>query len=199
MAGGHPRAEDAALRAAGPGQLIAQDHDGLGQVERGEIRGGNGDQAVAQAGVLVGEAPVFGAEDQRHLVFARDGDQLPRQPRRGVDHPALAAGACGGADDILKRRQGRAEVLEAFDPVHHIGGRMGGQGPDFGEVEVLRGHHPQLPEAHIAHGARRRADVFRVARLLQHHCQVVQVHPLGCGGLLGGGTFQPTISSWLKK
>ena len=183
-------ADGPAILVAGREKGVADHHHGLGQIERGKIRGRDVDKTVAEPQVLVGQPAIFGPEDQGDLILPGNGDQ-PLGHGPGFEHHlALAPQAGRGAHHILAVLQGVLQTFEGGHAVHHVAGGMGGHHADavFGRVFRLDDRQPGNP--HIAGRPGRRPDVFRVAGPVQNDPHPGQVDAVG---------HQPTISKLLKK
>ena len=145
---------------------------------------------MAAPEIVVGQPAILGAEKDRHAIVDRNRDQLPGQGFRGFDDRALSAQPGRGPDHVAERRQGFIEAVAAPDAVHHRSGGVRGQPPDARFVPDPGIDHGQAFEPHVAHGPGRGADVFRVARPVQHDGGVVTVE---------AGGHQTWISKALKK
>ena len=134
--------------------------------------GADAQQPVAVGHVVVREAELLGAEEQRHrrrrqaladqssAVFDRAKGvlQFAMAERCGSDHEAAIG-------DRLGQRREFFGIAQDLVRVH--------RGTSLLKRDVIRVHQPQSREAEVAHGSRCRADVERVARGDQDDPQVV--------------------------
>jgi hypothetical protein len=92
--------------SARPEDLVANDHDRLGQVQGGKAGGGDRRDGVAVAQVLVGQAPVFRPEENGDQVVLGDRDKIPGEvPGVGQGRP-VGTDAGGCSHHIVKRAYG---------------------------------------------------------------------------------------------
>jgi hypothetical protein len=139
---------------------------------------GNAEEPVAVAEVVVGEAALFGAEEEGDTAcskaFAEEGRGL-LEAFHGVLRFAAAEG--GGADDEGAVSEGFGKGFEFFGAGKNRGGAYGGTG--FAKGKFVGVDDAKMEEAEIAHGAGCSADVERVARSDEDDAEAVE--------LVGGG------------
>ena len=151
--------------------FIADQQHGLGEVERGKARiDREGDDAVGEPDLLVGQPPALPAEQDAGLAPGRD---VLRYLSRGGFRPdhrlGLVMGARGGGKQQVEIGDRLADRVEQFDLLQDMVGA--GRRPLGGDVgpAVAGVDDPQGAERKIAHGARGHADVLAELRLDQDH------------------------------
>jgi hypothetical protein len=165
--------------AGAAGEFVEADGDGLAKVHGAMVfAGGDAEEPVAVAEVFVGEAALFGAEEEGD---AAGGEALADQRSSllealdGVLQFAVADG--GGADDEGAVRDGFGEGGEFFGGGEDGGSADGGAG--FTKSQFVWIDHAEVEETEVAHGAGGGADVERIARVDEDDAQAVE---FGTGG-----------------
>ncbi len=156
--------------------FIADQQHGLGEVERGEARiDREGDDAVGEPDLLVGQAPALPAEQDTGFAPGRDvpGD-LAGCGLRPDHRLGLVVGTRGGGEQEVEVGDRLLHRIEQFDLFQNVvgagGGALGGDvGPAIPGVDDAQG-----TQGKIAHGARGHADVFPELRLDQDHDGTVE-------------------------
>ncbi|MFK4726594.1 hypothetical protein ABIE89_007694 [Bradyrhizobium niftali] len=156
--------------------FIADQQHGLGEVERGKTRiDREGDDAVGEPDLLVGQPPALAAEQDTGL--APYGD-VPRDLGGGSFRPhhrlGLVMGACGGGEQQVEIGDGLFDRAKQFDLFQNVvGAGRGALGGDVGPA-VAGVDDAQAAQGEVAHGARGHADVFAKLRLDQDHDGTVE-------------------------
>ena len=184
-------------------QLIETNGNRLAQIHGDVVlAGGNVHQPVAVAEVRVRQPALFRAEKQRDPAGC--GCQpLANQARAGFKalqrmlQRALADR--GGAHDQRAIRDGFGHRCVLFRPREHLG-RADGR-TRVAKRRRVRVHDAQAGKAEIAHGARGRADVERVARGDKNDAQAIGLR--GCSQerlfyATGGGECSLVTRRWTK-
>jgi len=154
--------------------FVEADGHRLAQIHRNVFFArGNADQPVAVAEILVGEAEFFRAEEQRDAARAEslaDQANAVLGTPQGMVQLAVADGS--GSHDERAIGDGIRDALELLRIRKH------GRGADgrarFAKRRLVRLDHAQMAEAEVAHGARGRANVERIARRDQNDAQTVE-------------------------
>ena len=134
---------------------------------------GNTDQPVAVAEIFVGEAEFFRAEEERDAARAKSlADQANSVLGTPQGMVQLAVADGGGSHDERAIGDGVGDALELLRIRKH--GRGADGGARLAKGRLVRLDHAQMAEAEVAHGARGRADVERVARRNQNDAQTVE-------------------------
>lgn len=159
-------------------QFIQADGHGLPQIHRDVfLAGGNADEPVAVAQIVVRQAKFLRAEKQRHAAGAEAAPDLAGALLDAAHRMVQMAVAHGcGPDDQ------RAVAHSRCDGIVLLGagekGRGAHGGARFAKASFVRMHHAQAGKAEIAHGAGGRSDIERVARGYEHHAEAIA---FGCG------------------
>lgn len=135
---------------------------------------------MAVAEIFVGEAALFGAEEEGNVA----GDEAFADEGRGLLQAfdgmlGFAAAEGGGADDEGAVADGFSKGLEFFGAGEEGRGADGGTG--FAESEFVGVDDAEVEEAEIAHGAGGGADVERVARGYEDEVEMVELRWSGQG------------------
>jgi hypothetical protein len=152
-------------------ELVENDGDGLAEVHGGVVGlGGNTEQEVAVAEVVIGEADFFRSEEDGDVgTVAEVGLDDCGGGFEGRDWLQQIALSAGGADDQGAVGDGLGELLELF------GCSEDGLSIDGG-LRLLKGdgvrmHYAQVGEAEVGHGAGGRANVEGVAAVDQDYVE----------------------------
>src|SRR5690606_7957117 len=149
--------------------FIPQQQHGLPKVQGREFGGGNGDQGIAEADLVIVEARPFAAEQQGG--FQSPARRIPQAPGGlgGGQHLArnVAVPRGGGQDQVVAGKARRRVVMQGG--VRQDVRRARGQhlGAVVGPFEFGR-DQPQLRQAEILHGAGGGARIFAHLGVGQH-------------------------------
>ena len=155
-------------------QLVAVDGHRLGEVERGEVGGGDGRGVLAEVEILVGKASAFRPEHQGDATGADERQDLGHGLARGPVLGPAPTLAGGGADDGVVRFGRLGGGPAAAHGADQMGGLVGRHLEHALLVRLLVADHGQPGDAEIAGHPRRGADVFRVLRPHQDDAGLVE-------------------------
>jgi hypothetical protein len=165
----------------GQNEFVTDDHNGLGQIQRGKTGCGYGYQNVAGAEFGVGQPTILGTEEQGHLIILTYGDQLFT---RRFQILALTSSAGSGPHHTVKRLQGGGQVRIDHHVLHHMNGRTGGHLENAGPIWASGGNQHESGEPHIAGCPRHCSDVLGKPRPMQNNSHSVEVVESACPNLL---------------
>src|ERR1035441_4754150 len=153
--------------------LVEAKGDRLTEVH-GEVLadGGDADEPVTVAQVLVGEAELFAAEDQRYGCggqFAQHEPGAILQAANGVLQLAMSHAGSADHQAAIGDRVGQSGKFLRL--LKQRRGADGGAG--LTEGHIVGANHGEAREAEVGHGAGGGTDVERVARRHQDYAQVV--------------------------
>jgi hypothetical protein len=145
------------------GEFVEADGDGLTEIHGAVgLPGGNVEQPVAVAEIVIGEASFFGAEDKsdaaRGEAFADEARGESEWLRRVRQ---IAARLRGGADDESAIGDGFSDGLELFRAGEKD--RSSDSGTGFAEGEIVGINDAKTENAEVAHGAGGGAKVEGIA------------------------------------
>ncbi len=183
-------------RQAAAGTLepfIADNHDGLRQVERGESRiDRQGDDAVGQRHFVVLETIALAAEhDGDGLAGADARRQLHRGVGRADDALGLVVGPRGGRQDEAAVGDRGLKAVKKLDCVEDAVGAGGHHARLVVRPRLPRLDQSELGQSEIGHGAGGRPDVLAKLRLDQDHHRTGRVDP--ALGLVGAGAWHEVL------
>jgi hypothetical protein len=165
------------------GQFVEADGYGLAEIYGAMLfAGGDAEEIVAVAEVVVGEAEFFGAEEDGGVagleMLADSGSGLLETEKR-VAKFALRAGG-GGADDQGTAGDSFGDGVDAVGVGEEIGSADGGASFAVGRIVGI--YEREIEEAEVAHGASGSADVERIASGDENYAEAVEFGGSGHGG-----------------
>jgi hypothetical protein len=167
-------------RGKARGQLIKADSDGLAEIHGG-LAGVRGDldQGVTEGEVFAHEAALFRSEDEGNAAAAVEFmlDDRSECGWRNGGLLGLAASKRGGAEDEGAMGDRLLQGFRACGSFEEFFRADGGAG--FAPVGLVGCDNGEAGEAEVGHGARRGADVERVARGDEDDVDRIE---MGCGG-----------------
>jgi len=136
----------------------------LRQIERRIFGcGRDGDQAITELELVVGQPVVFAAEDDRDFIGAGNSVEFRRRGAQRMGAAAIAAAAAGGADrDRAIRQRGRQIGID-----RRTGQNVIGMHRHRGRLAIVQGagrDQAKIVEAHVLERSRRGTDIARRLR-----------------------------------
>jgi len=160
-------------------EFVEADSDGLAEIHGAMVfAGGDAQEPVTMAEVFIGEATLFGAEQESDAAVSEALANQRRSLFEAFDEVLrVTAAHGGGADDESAVRNGFGETLELFGAGEKRRGAH--SGACFTKGQFVGIDDAKMEEAEVAHGAGGGANVERIARVDEDDAQVIE---LGWGG-----------------